>query len=185
MDFSEDTGLLIKAFRFSAGKHRNQRRKDSVKSPYINHPIDVALLLWEVGGVRDKDVLLASILHDTLEDTNTHPDEISNLFGEKVSFLVLELTDDKDLPKQKRKRLQIEHAPNKSIAAKIIKLADKCCNVRDLLAMPPKNWTLERRREYLLWAEQVVAGMRNTNQALEEYFDHELTSGKTLLGIGK
>lgn len=185
MDFSENTGQLLKAIRFSAEKHRNQRRKDNAQSPYINHPIDVAQLLWDVGGVRDVDVLLAAILHDTIEDTRTRPDEIRDNFGQKVLSLVLEVTDDKSLPKQDRKRLQIETASHKSFSAKLVKLADKCCNVRDLVALPPENWSLERRREYLLWAEQVVAGLRNTNEALEEYFDHELTSGKTLLGILK
>ena len=118
MDYTENTGLLLKAFRFSAGKHRNQRRRDSLKSPYINHPIDVTQLLWEVGGVRDVDVLLAAILHDTIEDTNTGPDEIRDNFGEEVLSLVLEVTDDKSLPKPKRKRIQIETAPHKSTRAK-------------------------------------------------------------------
>jgi len=185
MDFAENTGVLLKAFRFSAGKHRNQRRKDSVKSPYINHPIEVAQLLWEVGGVRDISVLLAAILHDTIEDTNTVPDEIRDNFGDEVLSFVLEVTDNKSLPKTERKRLQIENALHKSVGAKLIKLADKSCNVRDLLALPPENWSLERRQEYLLWTEQVVAGLRGTNAALEEYYDRELASGKTLLGIEK
>lgn len=183
MNYSENTGLLFKAFRFSAGKHRNQRRKDSIKSPYINHLIDVVQLLWDVGGVRDMDVLLAAILHDTIEDTNTVPDEIRESFGEEVLSLVLEVTDDKGLPKARRKRMQIETAPHKSKGAKLIKLADKCSNLRDLLVLPPKYWSLERRQEYLLWTEQVVAGLRGTNEALEEYYDHKLASGKTLLGI--
>ena len=183
MNFSDNTGILFKAFRFSAGKHRNQRRRDSLQSPYINHPIDVVQLLWEVGGVRDIDVLLAAILHDTIEDTNTAPEEIRDNFGEEVLSLVLEVTDDKSLPKAERKRLQIVTAPDKSFGAKLIKLADKCCNVRDLLALPPAHWSLGRRQEYLLWTEKVVAGLRGTNAALEEYYDHELASGKTLLGI--
>lgn len=136
MDFPENTGLLLKAIRFSAGKHRNQRRKDSLKSPYINHPIDVAQLLWDVGGVRDVHVLLAAILHDTIEDTRTRPDEIRDNFGDEVLSLVLEVTDDKSLPKPDRKRLQIETAPHKSVGAKLIRLADKCCNVRDIVSTP-------------------------------------------------
>lgn len=183
MDFAENTGLLLKAIRFAAGKHRNQRRRDSVKSPYINHPIEVAQLLWEVGGIRDVSVLLASILHDTLEDTNTAPEEIRDNFGEEVLSLVLEVTDDKSLPKAERKRLQIETAQQKSVGAKLIKLADKCCNVRDLLALPPANWSLERRQEYLHWTEKVISGLRGTNMALEEYYDRELASGRSILGI--
>lgn len=183
MDLSEDTGRLINAVRFSASKHRYQRRKDPAKSPYINHPIEVTQLLWEVGGVREADVLLAALLHDTIEDTQTGPDEIRAQFGAAVLSLVLEVTDDKSLPKQERKRLQVESAPHKSPGAKLIKLADKACNVRDIVAMPPETWPLERRREYLLWTEKVVAGLRGVNPGLEEYYDRELASGKLLLGI--
>lgn len=183
MDFSENTGQLFEAIRFAAEKHRNQRRKDGEKSPYINHPIEVAQLLWKVGGVRDTDVLLAAVLHDTVEDTDTRPEEIRDRFGEKVMSLVLEVTDDKNLPKGERKRLQIETAPQKSFGAKLIKLADKSCNVRNLISIPPKGWPLKRRHEYLLWTEKVVAGLRGTNPALEKYYDHELASGKLLLGI--
>jgi guanosine-3',5'-bis(diphosphate) 3'-pyrophosphohydrolase len=183
MDFSETTGQLLEAIRFSAEKHRNQRRKDSEQSPYINHPIEVTQLLWEVGGVRDIDVLLAAVLHDTVEDTDTRPEEIRERFGVQVLSFVMEVTDDKSLPKEKRKRLQIENAAHKSYGAKLIKLADKACNVRNLVTMPPKDWSLERRQEYLLWTEKVVAGLRGTNAALEEYYDHELASGKMLLGI--
>lgn len=183
MDLAENTGLLINAFRFSADKHRNQRRKDSVHSPYINHPIEVVQLLWEVGGVRDIDILLAAILHDTIEDTETRPEDIKDAFGEAVMAFVMEVTDDKSLPKGERKRLQIETAPHKSYGAKLIKLADKSCNVRNLVTTPPKDWPMERRQEYLLWTEKVVAGLRGTNPALEAYYDHELASGKMLLGI--
>jgi guanosine-3',5'-bis(diphosphate) 3'-pyrophosphohydrolase len=183
MDYPEETGLLFKAFRFAAGKHRNQRRKDSLKSPYINHPIEVALLLWEVGGIREADTLLAAVLHDTIEDTNTHPKEIREAFGEGVLSYVLEVTDDKSLPKMKRKRLQIERAPHKSYGARLISLADKSCNVRNLNKVPPQDWNRKRRSEYLLWTEQVVAGLRGTNAALEEYYDHQLAEGKKLLGM--
>lgn len=183
MELSESTGLLIKALRFSADKHRYQRRKDPAKSPYINHPIEVMQLLWEVGGVRESDILLAALLHDTIEDTNTSSVEIANSFGQEVLSLVLEVTDDKTLPKADRKRLQIETASHKSRGAKLIKLADKSCNVRDLVGAPPEDWSLERRREYLTWTEKVVAQLRGTNPSLEDYYNQELISGKTLLGM--
>jgi guanosine-3',5'-bis(diphosphate) 3'-pyrophosphohydrolase len=183
MDFSENTGKLLEAIRFAADKHRDQRRKDTDQSPYINHPIEVVQLLWEVGGVREMNVLLAAILHDTIEDTETRPEEISDRFGEQVLSYVMEVTDDKELPKEERKRLQIVNAPHKSYGAKLIKIADKTCNVRNLVTMPPKDWSLKRKQEYLLWGEKVVAGLRGTNAALEEYYDRELSSGKLLLGI--
>lgn len=183
MQFDENIGLLLKAYRFSAEKHSKQRRKDSAKTPYINHPIEVVQLLWEVGGVRDSNVLTAAILHDTIEDTDTRAEEISRLFGGEVLSLVMEVTDDKSLSKEERKRMQIVEAPHKSYGAKLIKLADKACNVRNLVTMPPQDWSLKRKQEYLLWGEKVVAGLRGTNAALEEYYDHELASGKMLLGI--
>src|ERR1041385_3192371 len=108
----EDISLLIKAVKFSAEKHKTQRRKGAEGSPYINHPIDVAEMLWNAGSVRDIPVLAAAMLHDTVEDTTTTPAEIEEHFGQVVRSLVQEVTDDKSLPKSERKRLQIEHAPH-------------------------------------------------------------------------
>jgi GTP diphosphokinase / guanosine-3',5'-bis(diphosphate) 3'-diphosphatase len=179
----ESTGIIFKALRFSAEKHNDQRRKDSKSSPYINHPIQVAETLWSVGGVRDETVLTAALLHDTIEDTDATPAEIGHEFGEEVLALVLEVTDDKSLPKQVRKQLQIENAAKKSPRAKLLKLADKLCNVQDLVNSPPLNWSLKRRQEYLEWSEKVVQGIRGTNQPLETRYDEVLKAGKRLLGI--
>ncbi|MEW5831022.1 MAG: HD domain-containing protein [Chloroflexota bacterium] len=176
-------GQLLKAIRFAAEKHRNQRRKDNDHSPYINHPIQVAETLWEVGGVRDPSTLVAAVLHDTLEDTDTSPEEIRQRFGQEVLDLVLEVSDDKRLPKAERKRLQILHAPGISPRAKNIKLADKICNIRDLIDTPPADWPVRRQREYLRWAGKVVAGLRGTNLALEELFDKELNRGKEKIKV--
>jgi guanosine-3',5'-bis(diphosphate) 3'-pyrophosphohydrolase len=183
MDFSEPTGLFLKAVHFAADKHRSQRRKDAAQSPYIDHPIEVAQLLWEVGGVRDAAVIVAALLHDTIEDTETTREELGDRFGPEVLSLVLELTDNKSLDKAERKRLQIANAPHKSAAAKLIALADKCCNLRDLLHSPPRDWSSDRRREYLLWTERVVAGLRGASPALEAYYDRELSEGRVSLGI--
>jgi guanosine-3',5'-bis(diphosphate) 3'-pyrophosphohydrolase len=179
----DSIGVLLKAVRFSAVKHRDQRRKDFPQSPYINHPIQVAEMLWEIGGVRDVATLVAAILHDTIEDTTASPDEIRALFGEEILNLVLELTDDGNLSKSERKRLQIEHAPHSSPAAKLIKLADKICNLGDILHSPASDWSLQRRQEYLLWTEQVVAGLRGTNPALEKQYDETLEAGIQILEI--
>jgi (p)ppGpp synthase/HD superfamily hydrolase len=182
-NFYESTGIFIQAIHFSAVKHRDQRRKDEARSPYINHPIDVTRRLWETGGVRDSTTLLSALLHDTLEDTQTTPQEIRVLFGEDVLTVVLEVSDDKSLPKQKRKRLQIEHAPHISDRAKLVKLADKSANLYDLLYSPPRAWSFERRQRYLLWTEQVVAGLRGTNLALEQSYDEILANGKQILKL--
>jgi len=180
---SEAVGSILKALRFSAEKHSDQRRKDAKSSPYINHPIQVAETLWTVGGVRDVTLLLAAILHDTIEDTGTRPDEIRAEFGEAVLALVLEVTDDKSLPKQVRKQLQVETAPHKTHNAKLLKLADKICNIHDIITSPPADWSLERKQEYLLWTEKVVAGLRGVNEAMEKYYDDLLKDGKRSMGI--
>ncbi|MBI2332667.1 MAG: bifunctional (p)ppGpp synthetase/guanosine-3',5'-bis(diphosphate) 3'-pyrophosphohydrolase [Chloroflexi bacterium] len=179
----ETTGMIFKALRFSADKHNDQRRRDSKSSPYINHPIQVVETLWAVGGVRDGVLLAAAILHDTIEDTDATPDEIRREFGEEVLGLVLEVTDDKSLPKQVRKQLQIENAPHKSLRAKMLKLADKLCNVRDIVHLPPADWSLKRKQEYLLWTEKVVKGLRGANKDLETHYDEALKEGKQILGM--
>ncbi len=178
-----DVHLLLKAARFSAEKHRDQRRKDSHASPYINHPIQVAETLAAIGGVEDMSLLAAALLHDTVEDTGTRPEEIEAEFGAEVLFLVMEVTDDKSLPKPERKRLQVENAPHKSHRAKLLKLADKICNVGDILHTPPADWSLQRRREYLLWTEQVVEGLRGASPSLERCYDELLSEGKQMLGL--
>ena len=181
--FEETTGSFLKAIYFSADKHRNQRRKDNLHSPYINHPIDVTRRLWEVGKVRDPATLISAILHDTLEDTATSPEEISTLFGDEVLSIVQEVTDDKSLPKQVRKRLQIEHAFTISKKAKLIKLADKSSNLYDLIFSPPKSWSFERKQRYILWTEKVVEGLRGTNLSLEQTYDEILRDGKQLFRL--
>ena len=179
----DSTGLILKALRFAAEKHSDQRRKDARASPYINHPIQVTEILWQVGGVRDTNLLLASILHDTIEDTDARPEEIKAEFGEEVLALVLEVTDDKNLPQKERKQKQIETAPYKSRSAKILKLADKISNVAELIDSPPPDWSLERRQEYLLWTEKVVAGLRGVNESLEKRYEDLLAEGKRSLGL--
>ena len=162
---------LLLALRFAAEKHRTQRRKDTMATPYINHPILVAETLVRVGMIDDPAAIQAAILHDTLEDTETTIAELDELFGIDVRRLVEEVTDDKLLAKDERKRRQVEHAPQLSLAAKAVKLADKICNVADLSASDPANWSLERKLEYLDWACQVVDGCRGSNPRLEERFN--------------
>jgi len=177
-----DTARLLQALHFSAQKHRDQRRKDHRGSPYINHPIEVAAVLATVGGVSDLTTLIAAILHDTVEDTQTTPEEVEQRFGREVRLLVEEMTDDKKLPKLTRKQLQIEHAHGLTHRAKLIKLGDKICNVRDVTHEPPAGWSLETRREYLDWTERVVAGCRGASGELEAYYDVVLREGRKALG---
>ena len=158
---------IVEAANFAAIKHRAQRRKNADASPYINHPIEVAFILSSEGGIENVDILVAALLHDTIEDTETSIEEIVELFGESVAGLVLECTDDKSLPKKERKRLQIETAPHKSPGAKQIKIADKISNLRANLSDPPVGWSDPRRLEYFQWAEKVLAGLRGANPTLD------------------
>jgi len=162
--------LLLEAIDFAALKHRHQRRKDADQMPYINHPIAVAKLLAVEGGIDDPEVLIAAVLHDVLEDTDTEPEEIEALFGPKVCELVLEVTDDKKLPKQRRKHLQIQHAATSSEQAKLVKLADKICNLRDMTENPPTGWDIDRKREYFDWAKSVVDQLAGVHPGLEQIF---------------
>ncbi len=172
MDYSENNiKLILTAAKFAAEKHRDQRRKNKKASPYINHPVEVAELLWNLGNVRDIQVIAAALLHDTLEDTDTTPEEITSLFGSQVASLVQEVTDDKRRPKPERKQLQIEHAPHLSDGARHIKLADKISNLREMISDPPAKWSLTEQKEYISWAIKVAEGLRGINHELETYFD--------------
>ena len=181
MDDTPPLAAILKALHFAATKHRDQRRKDVEASPYINHPIEVAELLAREGGVTDPVLLQAAILHDTIEDTNTTPEELDEVFGADVRGVVEEVTDDKSLPKAERKRLQIEHAPNLSARARQIKMADKISNVRGITLTPPADWSLARRMEYLDWTEKVVAGCRGANAALERAYDEALREARQVI----
>jgi guanosine-3',5'-bis(diphosphate) 3'-pyrophosphohydrolase len=175
----------LKAIHFAADKHRNQRRKDVEESPYINHPIELAELLARVGGVTDLTILQGAILHDTVEDTDTSFEELEENFGAEVKDVVAYVTDNKKLPKEERKRLQIEHAPYISDRAKQVKLADKISNVLGVTQAPPANWSLEQRQEYLDWTEKVVEGCRGCNADLENQYDQVLQTGQQQLELLK
>jgi len=185
MPDDEPIVLLLRALRFAADKHRDQRRKDTHQSPYVNHLIQVVELLCTVGGVQDGATLAAAALHDTLEDTATTAAELESWFGADVAALVMEVTDDRRLPQATRKQLQIECAAHASPRAKLIKIADKCCNLADIVQAPPATWSLERRREYAQWCARVMAGLRGTNAALEAAFDERLHAAQRALGLNE
>lgn len=162
---------IIKTFNFAAEKHKFQRRKDSYGIPYINHPIRVCHRLFHQAGITDLEVLQAAILHDTLEDTKTTPEEIEKEFGSEVLKIVKECTDDKSLPANERKKLQILHAETISYKAKLVKLADKIDNLYDLKSNHPTSWTLERIQGYFYWSYLVIEKLRGTNSKLENELD--------------
>ncbi len=175
-------GLVIQAAHFAADKHRDQRRKGVRNTPYINHPLEVAERLNRIGGIDDPVILVAAILHDTIEDTETTHAELERVFGRGIADLVAELSDEAGLTWQERKRLEIEHAHHISATAKVIKLADKTCNVSDTVANPPYEWSRSRQRDYLEFAELVAAGCCGVNAALDADFAAVLAAARRQLG---
>lgn len=169
---------FLDAFEFAADKHRGQLRKNAEGSPYINHLIAVTRILAQEGGVTDESMLIAAMLHDTVEDTDTTFEELEAQFGAMVAGLVREMTDDKKLDKAERKRLQIVHAPHCSPPAKQLKIADKIANIRDITNTPPATWSLDRKLEDIEWAGKVVAGCRGVNVKLDDAFDEAVRQGR-------
>lgn len=177
-----DPVIVFRALTFAADKHTTQRRKDAEQSPYINHPIAVAATLAEAGSVTDETLLVAAVLHDTVEDTHTSFADLEGCFGADVAGLVREVTDDKSLPRAERRARQVEHAARATPRAKQLKIADKICNIRDVTDTPPHDWSAARRAEYLDWAEAVVRGCRGVNAGLERAFDAAMARARETIG---
>jgi (p)ppGpp synthase/HD superfamily hydrolase len=169
---------ILAAAKFAAEKHAAQRRKGAAAEPYINHLIEVAQLIAGSSEQLDTNLVMAGLLHDTIEDTGTTAEELERVFGSDVTALVVEMTDDKSLPKEVRKSLQVENAPHKSARAQVIKLADKVANLRSILASPPATWSAERKREYFAWARQVVDALSAPNPMLREEFERTFAKFK-------
>jgi (p)ppGpp synthase/HD superfamily hydrolase len=172
---------VMRAADFAAKWHTHQRRKGAAQEPYVNHLLEVASLVTEATNGTEPNVTIAALLHDAIEDQNISADIIACEFSQDVANLVLEVTDDKSLPKSERKRKQVESAPKKSREAKLIKLADKTSNVRAVTTSPAPDWSIQRRREYIEWAKSVVAGVRGTSPWLEQQFDDATKSAEALI----
>ena len=169
-----DVLLLARAFAFAAEHHSGQTRKGEAAEPYVNHVADVARRVAEATGGRDARLVAAALLHDTVEDTRATEEDIRASFGDDVADLVMEVTDDKSLPKAARKQAQIDHAPHLSERAKRLKLADKASNLTQIVESPPRGWSVERRRDYAAWAEQVLAGLRGVDAEMERTLEHAI-----------
>jgi (p)ppGpp synthase/HD superfamily hydrolase len=158
---------VLRAADTAARWHVHQRRKGGAQEPYINHLLEVASLITEATGGTDPNLVIAALLHDAVEDQGVSFETIAREYGKQVADIVMEVTDDKTLPKGERKRRQIEAAPKKSSGAKLVKLADKTSNLRTIATSPAADWSVERRLEYIEWAKEVVAGLRGTSPWLE------------------
>ncbi len=164
------SSFVLDAAAFAAARHADQRRKHCDGAPYINHLLEVAREISVTAGNDDPATLAAALLHDALEATDSTAGEIAERFGAKVAELVLECSDDASLSRKERKQAQIDHAPNLTPSAKLIKLADKLCNVRDVRIAPSKKWSTKRRKAYVEWAGKVVTALGPVNDVLEKSF---------------
>ena len=173
---------LPEAYDYAARLHSGQIRKGALREPYVNHVIDVAARVAR-SPAADETLVLAALLHDIVEDTTGTAAEIAARFGSDVAALVLEVTDDKSLPKIERKRLQEATVAAKSVRARRIKLADKASNLTALAESPPVHWDSARRTEYVAWAERVISGCRGIDLVLEAAFDAAAARAKAALGI--
>ncbi|MGK0360984.1 MAG: (p)ppGpp synthase/HD superfamily hydrolase [Bradymonadia bacterium] len=164
------TALVLRAAYFAARHHVDQRRKGDRRRPYINHCVQVAEMLARVADVDDAILFAGALLHDVIEDTSATEADVRAAFGDAVADLVMEVTDDKSLCKAERKRMQIATAGKKSGRARLLKIADKISNVRDLVTDAP-DWPAERCLQYVMWSRDVVAPMRGVNADIEAAFD--------------
>jgi guanosine-3',5'-bis(diphosphate) 3'-pyrophosphohydrolase len=162
---------VLAAARFAAEKHARQKRKGANGEPYFNHLVEVAELVAASSENVDVELVMAALLHDTVEDTGVTLQELEERFGSDVAGLVAEVTDDKSLPQEKRKDLQVQNAHKKSERAQVLKLADKISNLRSILSSPPVGWSLERKRQYFEWARQVVSRLSAPNPFLKAEFE--------------
>jgi GTP diphosphokinase / guanosine-3',5'-bis(diphosphate) 3'-diphosphatase len=162
---------VLRAADAAARWHVHQRRKGAAEEPYVNHLLEVATLVAEATDGKDPELVIAALLHDSIEDQEVPRSIIAEAFGDGVAELVEEVTDDKKLEKQERKRLQVEHAHKKSQRAKILKLADKTSNLRAIAASPPPDWSVKRRLEYVDWARKVSTGLTGVSKWLEGEFE--------------
>ncbi|MBY0331474.1 MAG: HD domain-containing protein [Acetobacteraceae bacterium] len=165
---------VLRAAVFAGRVHAGHRRKGSAQEPYVNHVLEVAMIL--ATHAAPPEAVIAALLHDTVEDSDADPEpttleHIAEGFGAEVAGIVAEVSDDKALPKETRKALQVRDAPKKSAAAKGVKLADKISNLRAIAASPPAGWDHGRRVEYVGWAGRVAAGLKGVNPALDALFE--------------
>lgn len=167
---------FLDALNFAALRHREQRRKGEGGAPYINHLIEVAHLLSS-HGLDDETLLCAAVLHDSIEDVGVTAEELRQRFGEEVTSVVIEMTDDPSLTVLERKLRQIDAAPTLSARAQHLKVADKISNLRGILTSPPENWSLERKRAYYTWASKVVAGCSSADPGLLRTFEDVHATG--------
>jgi guanosine-3',5'-bis(diphosphate) 3'-pyrophosphohydrolase len=170
---------LIRAISKAAWLHRMQRRKGSQRIPYINHSIRVAEYLTQCG-FNDLILLQAAVLHDVAEDTEYTIEEMRSDFGVEVASIVEEVTDDMNFPSTKRKELQVIGAASLSVEAAKIRIADKSCNISDLLTYE-LSWSVNRKLAYVEWSERVVDNIFKPEPCLLNKFKDQVKQARLIL----
>ncbi|MDJ0951930.1 MAG: HD domain-containing protein [Alphaproteobacteria bacterium] len=173
-----DFTRLTRALSFAAEAHANQRRKGAAQEPYLNHLVEVLDLVAQATGGDDVDLLIASLLHDVVEDTSVTEDELTEAFGARVAEIVQANSDDMSLPKDQRRRKRIADMPHKSPDARIVKTADVISNIRAIVTSPPAGWTADRKLGYLEGCRQLIDAGRGANAALERVFDQTVADAE-------
>lgn len=172
----QDAEFVLDALMFGAEKHKGQARVDQKKTPYIIHPIEVADFVMRIGKVYDKEILVASLLHDVLDDTGTTYEELSKCYGNTVAQYVQEMTSKKGLTLKEQKKLQIIQAFHQTPSVAIIKLSDKLSNLGALASAPPSAWTRDRIDQYFQWAQSVIENLPEANPLLKKAVKDTISS---------
>ena len=177
-----DHRTLVRAYALAARAHVDQTRKGEMRIPYINHCCEVAELVSEAGAPLE--TVIAAVLHDVIEDSDTTEDELRYAFGDTVAGRVAALTNAPEwdaLPRAETKAKQAEHMRNADPEVRRIKIADQTSNLRDI-AREPKAWDLADAADYIDGAERVVASCRGVDQVLEAAFDTAAAEAMAKIG---
>jgi (p)ppGpp synthase/HD superfamily hydrolase len=180
MNKAHASDTIEKAKRFAEQAHSGQTRKGAGAEPYVIHLAEVAELVTRFGG--SETAILAAWLHDTVEDCTVTRADLVAMFGEAVAAVVMELTDNKSLPKPERKRLQIVNAPHKSPEAALVKLCDKMSNVCAVGVNPPLHWSQDRKCAYVDWAVTVADALPTVPQPARLAFAATVQATREALG---
>ncbi len=165
---TQDAEMILEGTAFAAEKHKAQVRSNPKKTPYIIHPIEVADFVIRIGKVYDRKIIIAALLHDLMDDTNTTYEEISSRFGNTVSEYVKEMTMKKNVSLKEQKKAQIIQAFRQTPNVAVIKLSDKLSNLGTLLHSPPTNWSKDRIDQYFQWAQSVIENLPDSNHLLKK-----------------
>jgi len=162
MSFSE-YALLKKAKEFDTTKHEGQKRKFGGQ-PYIVHPEAVADIITKFQG--NTKLQIVAWLHDTLEDTNTSIEELTNEFGAEIINLIIELTTPKSVIKSEKGKYLLDKMNHMSEDALTVKLADRLNNVSDF-NIAPDSFVNKYKPE----TEFILNGLKNLNPIQQKIAD--------------